>query len=106
MLGLFGHAAEEFRRQVMRSMRGCGHTITSRPRGSEFANIPRPGYEQDFIAESLSSAFSCRSGAEFAQKISHKRRNIFSAIAQWRDVKRNHVKPVEKILAKAPRAIS
>src|SRR5713226_4794262 len=76
MLGTFGHATKEFRRQG----------ISQQDFHSRIAQLPR---------------FLAVGGAEFAKKISRERRNIFSSIAQRRDIKRNHVEAVEKILAKS-----
>src|SRR6266849_230890 len=68
----------------------------------QFAYISWPGMAQEDFHRRIAELprFLSVGGAEFAQKISRERRNIFSAITQRRDVKGDHVETVEEILAK------
>src|SRR6267142_5296546 len=104
LLRTLGYAAEKLRRQVVRlDARLRAHNHQPLHEVSQFAHIPRPRKAQQDFHRRITEFphFLSVGGAEFAQKISRERWNIFSSIAQGRDVKGNHVKPVEEILAKS-----
>src|SRR3984957_2748321 len=102
--GAAGSVAIDQRRQVLALEGGGGgiHDDDALDHVAQLAYVARPGIAHEHIDGFVGDFAGLASvgGCEFLEKIAGEERDIFFALAQGRDEKRNHVEAVEKIFAK------
>src|SRR5580704_920773 len=103
MMKALRNAAKQFRGKVVRLDAWLGadnHQPLNKI--AEFTHVARPRVaDQNFHGGIAKLAIFLGIGrAELLQEIPGQRGNVFTAVAQRRNEKRNHVQPVEKVLAK------
>ena len=68
----------------------------------QLTNVARKAIRQQRVNQPGTEAcdMAPMTATEMAQKVAHQQRNIFASLPQWRQVNREHIQPIEQVLAK------